>query len=306
VPARGYAMAMRTRFTHTVMVALLLAAGCQTARTAYYNAWEGMGYAKRERLADNVKAARTEQDEAKKQFASALEEFKSVTNYNGGELEPIYKKLKASYDECVSQAGDVNSKIASVKHVGDALFDEWQGEVGQIKDDDSLQKQSQVLLDKTKASYAEMTQRMDSAAATMQPVLTKFNNRVLFIKANLNAQAIASLKGTELDLGKDIDKLIKEMEASIAEADQFISEISTKKRFGGCRQTAIVLRCAQDDGARASLLSTPPPPHASCSHHLAPMPSAASAISSCPSSSADRPSDISPRRRSRSPAVTAE
>ena len=217
------------RYRPIVCVALLLIAGCQTVREGYYNAWEGMGYAKRERLADNVKAARTEQDEAKKEFATALEEFKSVTNYNGGELEPIYNKLKASYDRCASQAGDVNSKITSVKRVGDALFSEWQGEVKQIKDDDSLQKQSQVLLDRTKSSYAEMTQRMDSAAATMQPVLTKFNNRVLFVKANLNAQAIASLKGTELDLGKDIDKLIREMEASIAEADQFISEISSKK-----------------------------------------------------------------------------
>lgn len=208
---------------------LLLAAGCQTTREAYYNAWEGMGYAKRERLADNVKAASKEQDEAKKEFTSALAEFKSVVNYDGGDLEPIYNKLNDKYKDCQSQADDVNAKIASVKHVGDALFSEWQGEVKQIKDDPSLQRQSQSLLDKTKNSYGELIDRMDAAAASMQPVLTKFHNRVLFIKANLNAQAIASLKGTELDLGKDIDKLIKEMEASIAEADQFIAEISAKK-----------------------------------------------------------------------------
>ena len=59
---------------------------------------------------------------------------------------------------------------------------------------------------------------MDSAAATMDPVLHKFHNNVLFIKPNLNPQAIASLKGEELKVGGDIDKLIKEMEASIAEA----------------------------------------------------------------------------------------
>jgi hypothetical protein len=71
---------------------------------------------------------------------------------------------------------------------------------------------------------------MDAAAATMDPVLTKFNNRVLFIKHNLNAQAIASLKGTELELGGDIDRLIHEMEASIAEADAFISEVQGKQK----------------------------------------------------------------------------
>jgi hypothetical protein len=69
---------------------------------------------------------------------------------------------------------------------------------------------------------------MDSAAGTMDPVLQKFKNRVLFLKANLNAQAIASLKGTEVELGGDIDNLIKEMEASIAEADQFIAGLEKK------------------------------------------------------------------------------
>lgn len=33
----------------------------------------------------------------------------------------------------------------------------------------------------------------------------------------------------KLELGGEIDKLIKEMEASIAEADQFIAEIQPKK-----------------------------------------------------------------------------
>jgi hypothetical protein len=52
---------------------------------------------------------------------------------------------------------------------------------------------------------------------------------VLFIKHNLNAQAIASLKGTEVEIGNDIDNLIKEMDASIKEADDFIAEMQPKK-----------------------------------------------------------------------------
>lgn len=83
-------------------------------------------------------------------------------------------------------------------------------------------------MDRTRGSYTEMIQRMDAAAATMEPVLTKFKNRVLFIKHNLNAQAIASLKGTELELGDDIERLIREMEASIAEADAFIAGVQGK------------------------------------------------------------------------------
>jgi hypothetical protein len=210
-------------------LALVVSAGCAATRNAYYNAWESMGYAKRERLVDNVKKAREEQQEAKQQFTTALEQFKAVTKYDGGSLEKAYNTLKKQYDNSASQAEEVREKIKAVKNVGSALFTEWQGEVKQIKNDDALQRQSQQLLDNTKKQYEQLVVRMDSAAATMDPVLEKFNNRVLFLKANLNAQAIASLEGTAADLGKDIDKLIAEMEKSIAEADEFIAQMNTGK-----------------------------------------------------------------------------
>jgi Skp family chaperone for outer membrane proteins len=212
-----------------LMMLALTGGGCAATRGAYYNTWEKFGYAKRERLVDNVKEARQEQVDAKKQFASALDQFKSVVNFKGGDIEALYNKLNDAYERADGQAGEVREKITGVKRVASALFEEWNGEIGEMKDDPSLKRQSQQLLDRTRDSYKEMISRMDSAAATMDPVLTKFKNRVLFIKHNLNAQAIASLKGTELELGGDIERLIKEMEASIAEADAFIAEIQPAK-----------------------------------------------------------------------------
>lgn len=209
-----------------VAAMLALLAGCQTVRSGYYNAWEKLGYDKRQRLTDNVKAARAEQANAKQQFASALDEFKSVVRVEGGELQKGYDRLNAAYEKCSDQADAVNSKISSVKNVGTALFDEWRGEIGQIQDA-SLKSQSQTLYDKTKANYAGMIERMDAAAATMPPVVQAFKDRVLVLKGSLNAQAIASLRDTEIGLSGEIDKLIKEMEASIAEADAFIAQTSS-------------------------------------------------------------------------------
>lgn len=220
---------MAHRFSFVVVVAMLLAAGCATTREAYYNTWEKMGYAKRERLVDDVKSAQKAQVEAKQQFTSALERFKSVVNFSGGDLEALYNKLQKEYTRCADQADTVKKRVQSVKNVGQALFGEWKTEIGQIKDDPQLQRSSQQLYDKTHASYDEMVGRMDAATATMDPVLTRFNNRVLFIKHNLNAQAIASLKGTEVELNADIERLVRDMEASIAEADKFISQVQVKK-----------------------------------------------------------------------------
>ena len=206
--------------------ALLVSAipGCQATRTAYYNAWESLGYAKRERLVDYVKDARDEQAEAKQQFATALEEFKSVVNFDGGDLEKLYNQLNEAYEDSAGQAEEVRERITSVRRVGQALFTEWDADVKEISDPD-LRNRSRTLYDQTRASYDEMLARMDAAAASMDPVLTRFKDRVLFIKSNLNAQAIASLKGTEVQLGQDIQQLIAEMEASIREADDFIAKI---------------------------------------------------------------------------------
>lgn len=214
---------------HFALVVAFIAAGCATTRKAYYNAWEKFGYAKRERLVDNVKDAREEQVEAKQQFANALEEFKSVVNFKGDDLEALYNKLNKAYERSEGQAGEVKEKITGVKRVADALFREWKGEIAEIKGDPSLQQSSQKLYNQTRDNYSQMIERMDRAAATMDPVLQRFKNRVLFIKSNLNAQAIASLAGTEVELGDDIERLIREMEASIAEADRFIAETQGSK-----------------------------------------------------------------------------
>ena len=50
----------------------------------------------------------------------------------------------------------------------------------------------------------------------MDPVLKKFKDQVLYLKHNLNAKAIGSLK---------IASLIKEMNKSVASADQFIQKM---------------------------------------------------------------------------------
>jgi hypothetical protein len=225
---------MLDRLPHKLLLPLLIAplllpvSGCQTVRESGYNLSESwLGYAKRERLVDRVEEAQASQEKAKEQFTTTLEQFKSVVNFEGGDLEAAYNKLNKAYERSEDRAEDVRGRIQSVKNVATALFSEWQGEIGEIKDDPSLQAQSQKLFDQTKQSYETLIGKMDHSAATMDPVLTKFKNRVLFLKHNLNAQAIASLQGVDAELTSDIEALIKDMEASIAEADTFINNMKS-------------------------------------------------------------------------------
>ena len=61
---------------------------------------------------------------------------------------------------------------------------------------------------------------------SMDPVLSVFSDRVLFLKHNLNARAIAALDTESADVEGDVARLIAEMERSISAADTFIREMN--------------------------------------------------------------------------------
>src|SRR3954451_16251782 len=111
----------RAAFGLGLAVAVAASGGC---KSAYYGTWEKLGWAKRDILVDRVKDAKEDQEAAKKQFQSALEQFKAVTNFQGGDLEAKYKKLNKEYEGCESRAGDVRKRIASVDSVAQELFKE--------------------------------------------------------------------------------------------------------------------------------------------------------------------------------------
>jgi uncharacterized membrane protein YqgA involved in biofilm formation len=63
---------------------------------------------------------------------------------------------------------------------------------------------------------------MKKAETSMTPVLAQFKDQVLYLKHNLNAAAVGSLKGETVDIEKEIQNLIRDMNSSIREADAFI------------------------------------------------------------------------------------
>jgi len=211
-----------------VLLALVfpLLTGCSNV---YYKTWETLGWAKRDILVDRVKDARDDQTEAKEQFKTTLEQFQAVTNFQGGDLEKKYKKLSGSYDDSAAAAQAVRERIASVEKVATDLFKEWQGELKEYQNAE-LRRNSEKQLNETKARYRELIGVMKQAAGKMDPVLSAFKDQVLFLKHNLNAQAIASLQTTAAGIEQDVAALIKDMEASIAEANAFISEMGTGKK----------------------------------------------------------------------------
>lgn len=207
-----------------LMLSLSALVGCQSA---YYKTMEAFGYHKRDLLVSNVEDARDAQQDAKEQFQSALEKFSAVMDFSGGELEAKYKELKAELERSESKAKAVRKNIKDVEEVSDALFKEWESELGQYTSD-NLRRASEQKLEQTRLRYSQLIEVMKRAETKIDPVLLAFRDQVLFLKHNLNAQAIASLHNELASVKADIALLIKEMEASIAEADAFIKAMANE------------------------------------------------------------------------------
>lgn len=206
------------------LVVSVLCLGLSACKSAYYNAWEKLGWEKRHLLVDEVEEAKDGQEAAKKQVQSTLDRFKAVTNFQGGELEARYKQLSADYERCEARANDLRTEIKEVEEVAGDMFKEWEAELAQYQSAE-LRRSSEEKLRQTRDRYTQMLSAMRRSESAMGPVLSKFKDQVLFLKHNLNAAAIASLQNTATTIESDVGKLVAEMNAAIAEADKFIGSI---------------------------------------------------------------------------------
>lgn len=206
-----------------ILVPLALA-GLTACSSLYYSTMEKFGYQKRDLLVERVEEARESQASAKQQIQTTFEAFRSLTGFEGGELEANYRTFKSLQEQSVARAADVGKRIASIEEVGGDMFTEWGEEIGQIQNPD-LRAQSEKMKADTERRYIGLIQTMKAAEQRMQPVLTAFNDQVLFLKHNLNAAAISSLQNQATRIQSDVDELVAEMQKSIEEADRFIQSL---------------------------------------------------------------------------------
>lgn len=60
----------------------------------------------------------------------------------------------------------------------------------------------------------------------MTPVLNTLRDNTLYLKHNLNAAAIGSLKSEFAGLEREINRAIKDMQIAIAESDRFLATLN--------------------------------------------------------------------------------
>lgn len=205
-----------------VLLPLILVAGC--TRT-YYKAMATFGKEKRDILVSRVKDSKKEQQQAKEQIKTTMEKFQELTGFQGGSLEKNYKELNGQYEKAADSAKKLHDRIDSIDQVSSDLFKEWQKEIDGMADK-KLKQQSAEMLRQSRLQEAGYIKSMRQTEARMTPVITAFHDQVTFLKHNLNARAIGSLKGTSARMSTDVDVLLTQLDGSIAQADALINSLN--------------------------------------------------------------------------------
>ena len=216
--------ALGTRFYGRLLVLVcsqMLLLGCASA---YYDALDSIGVHKRDIFVDRIEESLEVQKEGQAQFESALEQFKATVDFDGGGLEKAYNLFNDEYEESEEAANAISEHISAVESVADALFEEWSDELD-LYTSPSLRRASERQYKSTQKKYQRLLASMRRVEESMQPVLATMRDNVLFLKHNLNARAIDTLKGELGSINRDVSKLVKNMQRSIAEAEAFITTL---------------------------------------------------------------------------------
>jgi hypothetical protein len=197
-------------------------------RTFIYSARESIGEHKRDIVVAHVEQACVGLRETKSEFEDALEKFKTLVCVNETPLDHKYNQLNRQYQFCCAKSDSVSNKIRAIEQVSEALFKEWESELNEYTNR-NLRAHSKQQLKAARQNYARLIKSMQKAEAKIQPVLAAFKDQVLYLKHNLNAQAIAALRHEFIEIGIDISQLINAMEQTIAEASQFVAVLTDQK-----------------------------------------------------------------------------
>jgi hypothetical protein len=215
---------MKIHAFHRILPLFIIAAATASGiacDSIYYKTMKRFGQEKRDILVKRVKDARTSQDEAQKEFKSALERFQEIVAFDGGSLEEKHKKLNNELERSEDRANQVKERIDAVRDVSKDLFNEWDDELGKYSDR-TLRQESERELRDTKRRTDALIASMTKAQRRIEPVLKPLRDRVLFLKHNLNARALGALTRELDNVRVGVDELLVDMQRSIAEADAFI------------------------------------------------------------------------------------
>ena len=77
----------------------------------------------------------------------------------------------------------------------------------------------------SRRKYAGLASALHQSEASMDPVLRKLKDQVLFLKSSLNAAAVGGIEAHARSIESDINALVKDIQNSIKVGNEFIAQL---------------------------------------------------------------------------------
>ena len=144
-----------------------------------------------------------------------------TSNPKSDDLFDKYSKFKRAYDDCEYRVNELADSIENIEDVSRNMFDEWTDQLAEYTNQD-LRRASETQRADTQRSYDVLIAATKSAERAIKPVHATFHDQVLFLKGNVNAEAIVTLQGQTAAVDADVAKLVVDLDAAIAAAEKFL------------------------------------------------------------------------------------
>lgn len=208
-----------------LLLGLVFFSGCQGF---YYSTMETLGSHKRDILVDRVKDCADRMDKAKQEFQALNTKLEKITKADISKVDSLYKELNSQSKKCHSKAIDLDRRVNNIRTVGKDLFREWEEELEEYHNE-TFRRSSEKRMEERRRKYLETVHLLKSAQKYSEPALSSASDYVLFLKHNLNAQALNSLDNEIDTVQQKIKFLVEKMELATDNARNFLVEMDFEK-----------------------------------------------------------------------------
>ncbi len=206
------------------LLLILIAITLQGCSQMYYSTWEMLGKQKRDLLRDNVENLADDQKEVHEEVADALTRLRSLYGSPNDKLVSVYDDLRSDYDDAKSKAEALHARVEKVDEIANDLFEEWNDEISKLRTP-KYKADSRSKLNQTKDRYSKLHASMLKSERSLKPVLAALEEQVIYLKHNLNAQALGSIKNEVNAIESEIKTLSTSLQASIEQSKAFIGTL---------------------------------------------------------------------------------
>jgi hypothetical protein len=218
-----------TRLLLALAASLLGLASCQSMP---YVSFLKLGKADhREAMLEEARDCRETQLSIQQDFTEIFDLFGKLIQAQAEELESLHGDLNDVLDTCEDDLEDLREHIAELEGQSADLFEEWSADL-ELFDNPRLRAKSERMLDDTRQRFERFVAALGNAEVAIDPVLSAYQDYVLFFNHNLNPRAIVTLEDTYPELLEDVAALKRTMNKTLKETDDFIRVVEGRNRPG--------------------------------------------------------------------------